>query len=152
MSGALDALILDIGGTLVVEAAPGTPTAHLDVQLLPGVLDDLRVLASSVRLAAATNTAVMREPEVRVLLGPSGLAELLEVIVTSCDVGAAKPDPLMLQTVLTCLGNPDPSRVLFVGDLATDEEAARAAGIAYEMVRPDGIAATVAEWVARGQR
>ena len=148
MNAMLDAVILDIGGTLVVEAAPGTPTADLRVALLPGVLDDLRALAATVRLAAATNTAVMGEADVRALLAPSGLDALLDVLVTSSDVGAAKPDPLVLTTVLDRLGGIAPSRALFIGDQPTDAAAADAIGMPYAAIRPEGVAATVAAWVA----
>lgn len=147
MNASLDALILDIGGTLVAEAAPGTPTADLQVTLLPGVLEDLRALSATVRIAAATNTAVMREDDVRGLLVPSGLDALLEVLVTSCDVGAAKPDPRVLTTVLERLGGVAPSRALFIGDQPTDEAAAAAIGMPYAPILAEGVAATVAAWV-----
>lgn len=143
----LDAIVVDIGGTLVAEAAPGTSTSALRVTLLPRVIADLAELATDVRLAAATNTAAMGEHEVRALLQPCGLDRLLEVVVTSCDVGAAKPDPLVLRTALARLGGIDPRRALFIGDQPTDEAAARAIGMAYATVGSDGLAATVARWL-----
>lgn len=147
MTPLLDALILDIGGTLIAEAPPATPTADLEVALLPGVLEDVRALAKSLRIGAATNTAVMTEQDVRGLLAPAGLDELFEVLVTSADVGAAKPDPLVLMTVLERLGGIAPRRALFIGDQPTDEAAAAAIGMPYAAVRPEGIAATVAAWI-----
>lgn len=143
----LDAIVVDIGGTLVAEAVPGTPTSALRVTLLPRVIEDLAELAADVRLAAATNTAAMGEREVRALLRPCGLDGLLEVVVTSCDVGAAKPDPAVLRTALARLGGIDPRRALFIGDQPTDEAAARAIGMAYADVGSDGLAATVARWL-----
>lgn len=147
LAAALDAVILDIGGTLVAEAAPGTPTSELRVTLLPQVIEDLTEIATSVRLAAATNTATMREAEVRALLQPCGLSDLLEVVVTSCDVGAAKPDPRILQVVLERLGGIAPGRALFIGDQPSDEAAANAIGMAYAPVGPVGLAATLAAWI-----
>lgn len=147
LTEALDAVILDIGGTLVAEAAPGTPTAELRVTLLPRVLDDLTELANMVHLAAATNTAVMHEADVRALLQPSGLSALLEVVVTSCDVGVAKPDPLVLRTVLERLGGIEARRALFIGDQPSDEAAANAIGMPYASVGSEGIAATIAAWL-----
>src|SRR4051812_28482547 len=99
-----DALLLDIGGTLVTEATPGTPTDQLRVELLPGVGDTLRSLTGRVRLAAVTNTSTMRADEVRRLLATVGLADCFEVIITSVDVGAAKPDPALVLAALTQLG------------------------------------------------
>lgn len=147
LTEALDAVILDIGGTLVAEAAPGTPTAELRVTLLPRVIDDLTELANMVHLAAATNTAVMQEADVRALLRPCGLSALLEVLVTSCDVGAAKPDPLVLLTVLERLGGIEARSALFIGDRPSDEAAAVAIGMPYAPVGPEGIAATVTAWL-----
>lgn len=134
-----DAVVLDIGGTLVVEAAPATPTEQLSVQLLPRVLDDLAVLARHVRLAAATNTTVLTEDDVRALLEPSGVAGYLEAIVTSVDVGAAKPDPAVLRVALERLGGVDPQRALYIGDRRSDELAARAIGMAFASAHPDGL-------------
>jgi nicotinate-nucleotide--dimethylbenzimidazole phosphoribosyltransferase len=152
----LDAIILDIGGTLVAEAPPGTATTELEVRCLPHVLEDLRMLARSVRLAAATNTAVMFEADVRCLLAPSGLDDLLEVVVTSADVGVAKPDPTVLIVTLERLGAIPPDRALFIGDQPSDAEAAAAAGMPFASVHPDGVRAALQAWLDKrdgaGQR
>jgi nicotinate-nucleotide--dimethylbenzimidazole phosphoribosyltransferase len=150
----LDAILFDIGGTLVEEAPPGTPTSELTGALKPGVLEDLRLLAVDCRLGAVTNTAVMTEPEVRALLAPLGLDELLEVVVTSSDVGAAKPDPLPLVTAMDRLGLQCPSRILYVGDQPTDADAAEAAGMPFaDITATDSIsspvAASVSSWFER---
>lgn len=154
MNALLDAIVFDIGATLVTEAPPATPTGDLEVVLLPGVLDDLRHLAKEVRIGAATNTSVMTEADVRELLAPSGVNELIVVLVTSCDVGAAKPDPAVLLAALERLGGLDPSRVLFVGDQASDAAAAQAACMPYAAISPEGVRSTVVAWVAEraGQR
>jgi len=149
MRAHLDAVVLDIGGTLVAEAPPGTPTAGLEVRCLPHVLDDLRVLARSVRLAAATNTAVMREADVRRLLAPSGLDDLLEVVVTSADVGSAKPDPMVLLVALDRLGGIAADRALYIGDQPTDAQAAAGAGMPFAQVLSEGVLATVQTWLDR---
>ena len=120
----LDAVLVDLGGTVVVEAAPGTPVADLRVELRSGVIDDLRAILHDVRLGAVTNTAVMTEADVRALLADVGVDDLLEVVVTSVDAGAAKPDPAPLELALRRLGLDDPSRVLYVGDQPTDAAAA----------------------------
>jgi nicotinate-nucleotide--dimethylbenzimidazole phosphoribosyltransferase len=148
MTDFLDAVILDIGGTLVAEQPPGTATSDLVARCLPNVVEDLGLLSRSLRLAAATNTSVMSEKDVRALLVPTGIDELLEVVVTSADVGVAKPDPAVLFAVLERLGGTAPDRALFIGDQPTDEAAARAAGMPFVPVHPDGVLAAVQQWVA----
>ena len=145
----LDAVLVDLGGTVVVEAPAGTPVSDLQVELRPGVLDDLRAIAADVRLGAVTNTAVMVEAEVRAQLADVGVDPLLEVLVTSVDAGAAKPDPAALGIALERLGLDDPSRVLYVGDQPSDAEAADAAGMPYADVDGGTISMAISSWVER---
>ena len=126
-------ILFDIGDTLVRAAAPGTPVDALVAAPLDGVVPTLRALARSFRLGAVTDTAVMSEDDVRAALAGSSLAELLEVIVTSHDVGAAKPDPRGIEVALERLGAV-PGATLFVGDADVDEGAAEAAGVAFVRV------------------
>lgn len=146
MKALLDALLVDIGGTLVREAPPGTPVADLEVELLPRILEDLLALAAHLPIGAVTNTATMREADVRSLLAPAGLDACLAAVVTSCDVGAAKPSPIPVVTALERLGVHDRRRVLFVGDDDVDAGAASAAGVAFARISPDGLLATVSAW------
>jgi nicotinate-nucleotide--dimethylbenzimidazole phosphoribosyltransferase len=127
----LDAVLVDIGGTLVESAPAATAVDSLDVMLRAGVVEDLTWIVETVRAGAVTNTAVMDETQVRSLLEPSGVSDLLEVVVTSVDVGVAKPDPQPLLVAMERLGLADPSRILFMGDEATDRAAAEAAGMHY---------------------
>lgn len=131
MKALLDAVLVDIGGTLVESAPAATAVESLEVALRDKVVDDLRWMAETVRVGAVTNTAVMDEVQVRSLLDPSGVSELLEVVVTSVDVGAAKPDPEPLLVAMERLGLDDPARILFIGDEDTDRDAADAAGMHY---------------------
>ena len=134
-------VLLDVGDTLVAEAEPGTSTAHLVTTPMPGVLDAMRSLAGRVRLGAVTNTSVMREPEVRALLEQAGLNQFLEVLVTSIDAGAAKPDPRPIHEALRRLGTESTS-ALYVGDRATDRSAALGAGarfVATDRGLPDAL-------------
>lgn len=132
----ITAILFDIGDTLVRAAAPGTPVDALVAEPLDGVLPTLRTLARSFRLGAVTDTAVMTEAEVRTALAGSGVDEVLEVIVTSHDIGAAKPDPSGLIAALARLGVA-PEEAVFVGDADVDAEAARAAGMAFARVGDD---------------
>ena len=129
----IDAFLFDVGGTLVEEAPPGTPVAGLKAQLRPGAIETLRGLAGHHRIGAVTDTAAMREAEVRELLEPVGLDGLLEVVVTSVDAGAPKPDPASLAEALRRLGAA-PERSVYVGNAPVDRGAAIAAGIEFVAV------------------
>lgn len=129
-SDRLEAIVFDIGGTLVVEAAPVASTDELVPVLRAGVAADLGTLSRCYRLGAATNTSVMREAEVRRLLARAGVDQYFAVVVTSSDVGASKPDPRVLLEASERLAV-DPGRVLYVGDRAIDRQAASAAGMFF---------------------
>ena len=147
----VDVVLLDIGGTLVVEHSPLTPTDALDVKLLNNVARDLQLLSSIVRLGAATNTAVMREAEVRALLAKVAIDQYMEVVVTSSDVGAAKPDPAVLLEAAKRMGDVDPHRTLYIGDRQSDADAAQRAGMNYTMVSAHGVLAALIDWVTQSE-
>ncbi len=130
-----DAVVFDIGGTLVAEAAPGTPVDALAVTYLDGAPRTLAALAAAgLGLGAVTDTAVMTEADVRALLAADGVSDLLTELVTSAEIGAAKPSPVGLTEVFRRLGVTDPARALFVGDREVDRGAAAAAGCAFAAV------------------
>jgi nicotinate-nucleotide--dimethylbenzimidazole phosphoribosyltransferase len=129
----IDAVIFDVGGTLVEEQPPGTPVDELVARPLPGVVEALTGLRAHHRLAAVTDTAVMDAATVRSLLAPSGLDALLDVVVTSFDIGAAKPDPRGLLEACRRLGV-GPDRVVFIGDRTVDRDAATRAGVTFVAV------------------
>jgi putative hydrolase of the HAD superfamily len=67
-------------------------------------------------------------------LEPAGLLELVDGVVTSADVGAAKPDPLLFRRALELAGA-RASEAVHVGDsLDKDVHGARAAGIRAVLV------------------
>ncbi len=137
----IDAVLFDVGGTLVEQAAAGTAVVDLVARPLPGVVDALRMLAPHHRLGAVTDTATMDESTVRALLAPAGIDALLQVVVTSSDVGAAKPDPRGVLEACSRLGVA-PDRTLLIGDSAVDRDAAARAGVAFVAVDaglPDAI-------------
>ena len=147
LSVSLDCVLLDIGGTLVQEAPAGTAVADLTPRLLAHVREDLTALAAELPLAAVTNTAVMSEADVRSLLAPVGIDHLLAAVITSADVGIAKPDPTPVRVALARLGLTDPRRAVLVGDLDTDRAAAEAAGCGFAPVAADGVLAAVHRWM-----
>ena len=129
----IDVVLLDIGGTLVEQAVPGTPVGALVPRPLPGVVETLRALAPHHRLGAVTDTAVMDEAAVRALLAQIGVDDLLGAVVTSYDVGAEKPDPRGVLEACRRLGVA-PERALLIGDRAVDRDAAANAGAAFVAV------------------
>jgi len=126
----IDAILFDVGGTLVAEAAPGTPVDQLQAAALPGVVDAMPALAAHHRLGAVTDTAVMDEHAVRKLLAPIGLDAVLDSVVTSSDAGAAKPDPRLIEQSLDRL-DVTRDRTLFIGNALVDRDAALAAAVLF---------------------
>jgi putative hydrolase of the HAD superfamily len=71
-------------------------------------------------------------------LGPTGLLDLVDGVVTSADAGAAKPDAAVFLRALELAGV-DGSGAVHVGDsLDNDVAGARAAGIRAILVRREG--------------
>lgn len=131
----LEAVLFDVGGTLVAEATPGTPTSALHTTYLgdaPRALAALR--RAGIRVGAVTDTATMSEADIRHLLAGDGVSDLIEALVTSTDLGVAKPAPDGIREVLRRLGVDEPRRVLFVGDRDVDAAAAAAAGCHFARV------------------
>ena len=71
-------------------------------------------------------------------LRPAGILELVDGVVTSAEVGAAKPSPRVFQRALAVAGV-DPARALHVGDkVDNDIEGAAAAGVRGVLLQRDG--------------
>jgi putative hydrolase of the HAD superfamily len=67
-------------------------------------------------------------------LGPAGLLELVDGVVTSATAGAAKPDPRLFGRALEVAGV-EPGNAVHVGDsVRNDVEGARAAGVRAVLV------------------
>ncbi|MBQ9545028.1 MAG: HAD family hydrolase [Clostridia bacterium] len=58
----------------------------------------------------------------------SGIRDMFDVFVLSCDVGVFKPDPKMYTTLIDSFGVPA-DRIIFVDDVLKNLDAARAQGI-----------------------
>jgi len=86
--------------------------------------------ARGIRLAVVSNF----DQRLIGLLGALGLADLLETVVVSSAVGAAKPDPLPFQRALQQLALP-PEAAWHIGDSPEDEAGARAAGLRCLLIR-----------------
>ncbi len=129
-------VLFDIGDTLVRAAPPATAVGDLVAEPFDGVVRTLRALAGSYRLGAVTDTSVMTSADVRTALGGTGLDGLLEVIITSSEIGAAKPDSRGVHAALAAL-DAGAAETLLVGDSDRDEAAARAAGVRFARVGGD---------------
>jgi len=107
-------------------------------QVYADVLEPLqRWRRQGLRLAVVSNFDQRLLP----LLEHLGLATLLDAVVVSSQVGAAKPDPLPFQRALEQLALP-PEAVWHIGDSPEDEAGARAAGIRCLLIRRPRVGGT----------
>jgi putative hydrolase of the HAD superfamily len=84
------------------------------------------LVAAGVRLAAVTNASGAHQ---RAKLADLGLARFFDHVAIAGEIGVAKPDPVMFQSVCLELGC-DPADAAHVGDkLGTDAVGARDAGL-----------------------
>lgn len=91
-----------------------------DVELV-GLLRSLRGVA---RTAIVSNTW----PELRTRMASTGLLDIVDELVLSCDVGYAKPDPRIYEVALDRIGV-RPADALFVDDTQHHVEVAQLLGI-----------------------
>ncbi len=124
------------------DAAPETLAAsyaeklgqHAD--LLPGAEDFIRNIHGKMKIALVSNGVSSIQ---RSRLKKCPLTALLDEIVISEEVGAAKPDPKLLHAALERLGCEDKSLAVMMGDSATaDIPAATNAGIDSIFFSPQG--------------
>lgn len=99
-------------------------------RLMPGVADAIPVLRRrGLKLGVCSNKRV---EFTKTLVGALGLA--MDVVLGPEDVGAPKPDPAMLLEGARRLGV-SPAETIYVGDMAVDVEAGKAAGMETWLVR-----------------
>jgi len=100
---------------------------------VPGALAALR--AAGARLVVVSNWDVSLHD----VLAATGLRPLVDGVVTSAELGAAKPDPAIFARALALAGDVPAAAALHVGDtLVEDVAGARAAGIEAVLVVRDG--------------
>jgi putative hydrolase of the HAD superfamily len=112
-------------------------------RIIPGSVDDLRVLAATgVRLGVVSNAegtvaVQLREGEV-LQVGP-GIGVEVDCVIDSGEVGVLKPDPRIFVIALDAMGL-QPEQVWYVGDMpGIDVVGARAAGIEPLVIDPFGL-------------
>lgn len=91
------------------------------------VLQELR--ARGLKIGVLSNTL----PNVAVTLEAVGLADLVDVPMSSCVLGVHKPDPWVFALAAEALGLP-PEQILFVDDLEENIVAARQAGMQAALI------------------
>ena len=92
--------------------------------------DDVWAIAAAFR-AAGGRTAILSNgvPEIiGKVRNERNLAAVFDVVIVSCEVGCAKPDPAIYRICLEQLGT-DPAATLFVDDREVNLQAARDAGL-----------------------
>lgn len=136
--GATDAVREDVVDHLHQEFTAG----GLWSRIIPGSVDDLRVLAATgVRLGVVSNAegtvaVQLREGEV-LQVGP-GIGVPVDCVIDSGEVGVLKPDPRIFTLALDAMGL-RPDQVWYVGDMpGIDVVGARSAGIHPFVMDPWG--------------
>ncbi|HEY5627981.1 MAG TPA: YjjG family noncanonical pyrimidine nucleotidase [Candidatus Limnocylindrales bacterium] len=123
-------LFAELGLALDPVAFSAVYLAQLATQahLVDGVQEVVGALRADHRLAIITNGLSDVQ---RARIAASTLAGVVEHLVISEEVGAAKPDPAIFAVALARMGDPDPRDVLVIGDsLSSDIAGGVAAGLA----------------------
>lgn len=128
-------------GRLFFDAATGAQVAY----------DDARALLSSLRfrgyLTGVVTNAIFPASLIDVRVNALGLSGYIDAVVSSADVGLAKPDAGPFLKALELL-RVDPHEALFVGDRAeTDVAGARAAGMRAVLLERRGRAREAAGYL-----
>lgn len=134
--------------TAVLVAADVEPTAELlaeliqmeaemaaSVRLYEDSLEVVRALrAQGIPTALVSNCSHNTRPIVDRL----GLEREFDAVILSCEVGAMKPDPAIYREALSRLGDPDPSRSVFVDDQVRYCDGAVTVGLqTFLILRPE---------------
>ena len=125
----------ELGTALALDDVEAALLGALRFRPYPEVPDVLRRLrAGGARLAVVSNWDVsLHDVLVRI-----GLSQLVETVLTSAELGVAKPDPAIFRAALERL-SAAPEDALHVGDsLEADVHGARAAGVEPVLVARDG--------------
>ncbi len=125
-----EAVIFDVGNTLLLQNNPGLSSEELKIEILPGVVDLLNSLKNKKRLAVVSNSKLLNSSEILQKLNEVGLGHFFELCISSLDIGEEKPSPLPLITALNKM-NLAPEKTIYVGDVGTDKQAAESAGMDF---------------------
>lgn len=130
----LKGLLLDIGDTIVIEEE-GKSLNEMSGDLVEGALPFLQEMSRRFKLIIVSNTVNSYAVDIDRLLQKLGLRQYFTHIITSLDVGIAKPEPGIFQEALRVAGL-DPTEVMMIGDrVDTDILGANRMGICSVLVR-----------------
>jgi putative hydrolase of the HAD superfamily len=119
-------------GKIDLDPAEFAPTfvAAVVFRPLEGAVQALeRLRAAGLALACVSDWDIGLDEQLELI----GLGHLFALVLTSAEVGAEKPDPMLFVRSVDHLGV-DPGRAVHVGDGEADREGAEAAGLAFEPV------------------
>lgn len=131
-----DAILFDVGNTLVEQAFPGTPLDEVQVVVLRGAAESVAALNGRIAMGLVSNTTEMGASTIRSFLDSVDLGSPFPVIIATAEFGVHKPQPEPLLEGARQLGVAA-SRCLYVGDAETDQIAAERAGMDFCFVGPD---------------
>jgi nicotinate-nucleotide--dimethylbenzimidazole phosphoribosyltransferase len=131
-----DAVIFDVGNTLVRQSNPGTPVGDLRPELLTGVAETIAALHRKVKLGIVSNTTSMTSADLKHHLAAVGIGEAFDFVLATADLGVHKPDPQPLKVALGALGV-TAEVTLYVGDNEIDRIAAERAGMGFTFTGPN---------------
>lgn len=110
--------------------------ADMEVRLFPGIMDALEQLhAAGCKFGVCT--ARIHE-EMAFDFERLGLDRFDWVTACADETEKAKPDPEVIQRLLTGAGIKDPARALYLGDLPVDEQCAHAGGVQFAQAAWNG--------------
>ena len=126
----IKAILFDMGDTLLVEDADLTqPIWQGEIELVPHAEELLAALHGKYRLAIVSNTKSNREADLRAILARVDLEKYFDCILTSTDMGSAKPEAPIYNRALELL-QVTPAEAVMIGDkLETDIRGANRLGI-----------------------
>ncbi len=127
----LDLIIFDWGNTVMRDfpdySGPMVTWPH--VEAMPRIKRALQRLAQTYRLVLASNAYESNALLAQQALARVDLARYFRLILTSHELGAAKPDPLFFERIITVMETV-PHRAVVVGDnFRTDIVGAKYAGL-----------------------
>ena len=125
-----EAILFDLGNTLIAEDYSGLPIEEQKVKVLPGAAELISKLHGKVKLGIVSNTTSITAKQIQEKLAEVELADKFEVVIATAELGVHKPDPAPIKMALDKL-SVKPEKSLYVGDRPSDQMAARAAGVDF---------------------
>ena len=144
----IEALLIDWGGTLMTDL-PGhddLPMAQWPrVEVIPGAGEALSAVKERLPVYVASNTDLSDGPLVLAALDRVGLADFIDGVFASLDLGVAKPEAAFFDAALDTLGLL-PNQVVMVGDTYENDIAgAKDVGLWTVWYNPGGRACPMRE-------